>query len=526
MEENVQINIDFPNVFKWRYLDSLDSVRFSDKDLELRRKTKTERIEQASIEICATILMGNGIIVPNNQLFDSFGFLRIASEMIKAATFFENKDKHVFLPLRYANFDYSNEKEIGGGPHLKDPYLLVAYLLNKDGSDNKKSNFELSTWTNLGPRRRDWAKVLMDHCIAIPNRLIDQNDYYEKILAEDLVRILHFFNGNRSLITNAAPIGDVRQKMVKFIAGLTTRKVDEDKFFANILGFQKNISPSSPILFIANVLNKLEHVEKDGKPITYNRTNLRDELFQNSSMYFDVDPVDENMARIGILDTIDSIYNFSGYIGTRAVQDKQTTPMIEDNIWGYDEAAFALGQWAREMYFLTTPKARFDISADQDVYVNPNFADPSFAIESFDGFWNTFFEFQCDGEWSHSLEKYSIQLKQFERMKILSDSLNSSNGTEKYEDKLLEEKELYEEIRQSHITLTNKFLNEHFYRIEIFDNKLMLVHFDSKDNVISKTQIEDFASNYLLSKEERSALHARELAKGISSKGRIAEFGE
>ncbi len=90
------------SVLKWRYLDSLDSVRYSKTYLVIREADKPARVSHASIEVSATILMGNGLIVPVNQLIDSFGFLRIASEIIKVATAYEGKGKHVFLPFKYA----------------------------------------------------------------------------------------------------------------------------------------------------------------------------------------------------------------------------------------------------------------------------------------------------------------------------------------------------------------------------------------------------------------------------------------
>lgn len=146
------VNSDFSkigNKMKWRYLDSLDSTRYSKTEFINQGAPRKLRVEQATVEMIATMLMGNGIIVPNNQFIDSIGFLRIASSMIDVAV--KSGKKSLFIPILYANYDYSHEKT--GGPHLRDPFLLAAYLFNKDG-------FELSSFPELGERRREWATCL------------------------------------------------------------------------------------------------------------------------------------------------------------------------------------------------------------------------------------------------------------------------------------------------------------------------------------------------------------------------------
>ena len=91
----MSIRSDFSKIskiMKWRYLDSLDSTRYSQTEFVHQSAPRKLRIEQATIEMIATMLMGNGIIVPNNQLIDSIGFLRIASTMIEVVVKSGKKD--------------------------------------------------------------------------------------------------------------------------------------------------------------------------------------------------------------------------------------------------------------------------------------------------------------------------------------------------------------------------------------------------------------------------------------------------
>jgi|GEM_PF-7110653 len=512
--------LDVKRKMKWRYLDCLDSTRYSPTEFVDHGAPKQLRLEQASLEVIVTFLMGNGIIVPNNQLIDSVGFLRIASELIEVATDYVNQGKSVFVPMKYANYDYSHEAT--GGPHLRDPFSVAAYLFDKDG-ENDHGYFELSAWPELQSRRRDWAKALRSKALGVPPNLIKHQ--YEHQLEEDLFRVLNFFSNNPSLIIDAASTKGIREFMTSSVASLSKDVFETDGFFLNILsgqGASEYNKRLSRLVDIVGVFRKLRE-----KGILDNRTEIRKELTANEAEYFDGIQGFVDAARVGVLKTFNSIYNFSGFKGTRAKQDNQTEPVKMDDEWGYEEAAFALGQWARENYEEAHKgiDATQDISSNQDSFVDRQVLGASFPSHRINQLWENFFDYQRSKEWETSLYKYFGSLVSFESAKNEYDRLDESDRTARRAESLMDTAIRYEEHRNHHIEVVNGFLPNN-YVIQIIDEKAWLLGFDSKGRLVSKVQVEDFAEHATLSKKEKGSLYAKKKAQNISTKGRTAEYGE
>ena len=89
----------------YKYLDSLDSVRFRDYDSALINGAQLH----AYADFFLSLLMGEGIVVPNNQLVDSLAFLDVASQLIQHA---KKNDKLGYLHLRAALFNSDNPYEV------------------------------------------------------------------------------------------------------------------------------------------------------------------------------------------------------------------------------------------------------------------------------------------------------------------------------------------------------------------------------------------------------------------------------
>jgi len=493
------------NQMKWRYMDSLDSIRFSPSEfIDINAHTPNQlRVKQSSIEMSATILMGNGIKVPNNQLIDSFGFLRIASEIINAADIFIKKGKNVLVPIEYANYDYSHEAT--GGKHLKNPFLLAAYLFDKDGKDGH-GIFELSAWQNFETRRKDFATFLRNQEIAIPPHFFKNPN--EEILAKNLIRILNFYAIHPELIIDAAGVKGIREFMTASIANLTKEILETNHFFTEILMYEDTQEYNNRFNKIWDIIQVFKKLEED--KILDNRSEIREMLVKEDERHFSKIEGELDLTRLGVLRTFNSIYNYSSYKSTRAEQDNQTEPMELDNLWGYDEAAFALGLWARENYEISQKNvgAGYDISSNQDSFVDPTHSDLTEDTNNIDDFWEAFFDFQRCEKWNISLNNYLDQLNEFEKNKIRYDQLSPENKTKTELDRLLNSSKKYEEYRYHHI-----------------DNKAMLWCYENT-KVISKIQIEDFAEHASLTKEEKSSAYAKEKAIKTTNKGRTAEYGK
>jgi len=513
------------NLVRWRYLDSLDSIRYSKEDLSIRKSLKNIRLNQAEIETGASILMGNGILVSVNQLIDSFGFLQIASKSIPVMDSYLSKGHNVFFPIRFAFYDYSHEPE--GGSHLIDPFLLASYLFKKDGLEGRKY-FELSAFPNLNPRRKDWAEQLENHCLFIPENLIEEADD-EPDLAEHLITVLSFFNRHREFIKNVPSSTGIREEMVRYFSFFREEQIEKDNYLMKVLNHSNPEEYHNRLMKlkkIAEVFAKLEAKLFNGKSIIDNRSEIRKQFRDNEEEYFEnnLDSIDEQ--KMGVLAVFDSIYNFATFQATEAKQDNQTEPMISDKKWGFDELAFSLGQWARLRYAKIHNQYPNDLSTTLDSYIKPRKEDSDWVAEDFKPFWQNFFDFQCADTWNLSLVKYIEQLTIFEKEKVEFDSLPNEHKTNQRKIKLLDKSKYYELARLNHISIVNKFLDAEKYKIEINEktDKTELIMFNEAGEVLSRIQIEDFGENPLLSREEKSILQAEATAFEISNKGNTSEY--
>ena len=519
------VKADLPKIstkMKWRYLDSLDSTRYSKTEFVDQSAPVKSRIEQAAIEMIVTMLMGNGIIVPNNQFIDSIGFLRIASSMINVAI--NSRMKSYFIPILYANYDYPDEKKGEDVPDLKDPFLLAAYLFDKDGKEDH-GNFELSSLPDLGDRRRKWATCLREKKMGIPSSLITSD--LEGQLASDLIRILGFFSQNRHLIIDAIQTKGIRESMTASIADLTNKNLENDEFFVSLLNNNEDAS-DNPMTRLTDIISVFKKLKENG--ILDNRTEIRKKLIKTPDYYFKDIKGTHERTRIGVLKTLYSIYNFAGYKSTKATQDNQTEPLYTDDVWGPDEAAFALGRWSRENYESSEKgeKARFDILSNQDLFIDASVNVPPIENDKDEliNLWRAFFGYQQDKEWETSLTAYINSLNQYENVKKEFDSISDHERTSQIENDLIDAAKRYEECRIKHIETLKSWLPSD-YRVEEDERKkLILTCLDKSGKPISRVQIEDFAEHPTLTKIEKGAQYASEVDKDVSAKGCTAEYGD
>jgi len=513
-----QYNFDqLKDSMKWRYLDSLDSTRYSPKEFIDEGAIVPQRLEQAEIELAATMLMGNGIVVPNNQLMDSVGYIHIISSLIEKAQEYTNNQMQVFIPIRWAKFDYKL------GDAVKDPFNLVAAIFDKDGKEDH-GYFELSSWQNLVYKRREFAEYLRNRA-PLQSSFFDT--VYEKKLAAELLTILRFFKDSNSFHNRpAADIQGVRDQLTDSIADLTDMTINSDPFFLKMLENDDSSVQNQKIEAINSIITVLKRVKTNVDPnIRSDRTIIRQVLVEKPEVYFANLPVLPVTIRKGVLKTINTLYNFSNFISTDAEQDHQTEPMEKDTIWGVDEASFALGQWARYQYIKKGhgEKATHDISTTQDTYVDPNIV--SFSDPKKKTIWDKFFYCQRDFSWITSMTRYMNSLRYFENAK--RDYLNNKDlQNEKNQAQLSAIKEEYQICRSRHIEKVNELLGYNNYKIMEIEDKAYLICKSTRGEIESKIQIEDFSENQLLTSEEISALYSGQIAdENTTNKGITGEFG-
>lgn len=502
-----------PNVI-WRYLDSLDSTRYSPFEWiePWSSDKKPERVRYAALEVCAAILMGNAMIVTTNQMVDSYGFLRKASEMIRVTN--EKRLPDIYLPIWYAHFDYAYE--FPDRKWARTPYEVAAHLFRKHPNikeeDKNLSYFELSSWRTLDQdieRRKRWATILEEvgkgDRAGIPPDLI--KDDKEEQLAEDLIRTLNFFTLNQSGHSRPAKvITGVREEMVRYIAHLSEKDLDEGLTFAEDRAAPHWDALRRIILQIRDIYRKLEQKKIDGRSIIDNRSLIRQELkdLSNEEYFGEVESRERRDLRTAVLKTVDSIYNFSNYKATGARQDKQTEPQEKSD---YDRVAFRLGQWTRDRYYASRG-GRDTLSSTVTARIDPAKIDKNID----EGFWRSFFALQQEERWQVQKEKYIGAFVELDRAK--------SQGVSEAEMDTLTA--AYQEARELLIEIVNGFLPSD-YKIES-QSKAVLIHENSEGEVDGQIEVEDFAEDLELTLQEKGARYALAPAEQNAVKGRIADY--
>ena len=514
------VDPDYFHLMRWRYLDCFDSIRYSQKEFVTFGTPYQFRVKQASNEFLVALLMGNGICVPNNQLLDSKGFIKIASGLLKVASDYKRSGKKVFVPLSFAVFNYGVD-EIGN-----DPYKLASYIFNKDGTESK-GYFELSAWPEIDKdfkRRQEWAKAFQNR-IMVDETFIQPN---EVSFLVDLLRILNYFAENRGMIIEAASTKNIREKMTLSISCLFNKSIKEEVFFEKDVNMKNDIDIEEKTKKINDIVKIFKKIEENG--ILDNRSSIRENLTSKMEYFEGIDGIDNDIEqlRIGVLKTFNSIYNYSGYKSTKVKQDSQTEMMDLDDIWNYDEAAFALGQYAREKYeeSIKGKNAINDISSLQNSYIGSDVSELVSAPDENEEIWGGFFEYQRSELWNTSLLNYARSLNNFEKAKNQYDRLAQSEKTITGLRKVLEKAKMYSEYRIKHIELVNSILPEE-NKIK-FDSEgiAFLERRDEQGKTISKIQIENFAEFPEFTKREIGQLFALEPFLNVTIKGRSAEYGE
>jgi len=308
---SMYINKEIEELTPYKYLDSLDSVRFRDIDSALINGGQLH----AYADFLLAMLMGEGIVVPNNQLIDSLAFIDVASKLILAATKI-NKTHYLNLHARLFG--------------SKNPYEVAARNFGKIGTDvkNHDDRFVLSGWPLIDmdyPRRTKWAEHLaLNQGIPLVPSLVrpDEIPFVEKLNV-----VLAYFStpeGQRN-IKAARSNKQVRIDEIYQVASLGDREIEE-------LLSDLNTKDAEILIDAISILNKLKNNVKDIDI----RSNIVNALILPDSrtpnpFYFEKSkhPVESHKA---VLSIVDSIYNYATGFGVEADLISHTTKATAEDI--------------------------------------------------------------------------------------------------------------------------------------------------------------------------------------------------
>ena len=411
----MRINQEIKKLTPYKYLDSLDTVRFRDPETSILEGSQLH----AYGDFFMALLMGEGIVVPQNQLVDSLAFIDVASQLIDFA---QKEKKTIYLNLRASLFSSTNVFE------------LASKIIGNIGTDenNHVDRFLLSGWPHLDEdygRRKKWSQRLLQG-LTIP---LETEYIYpdEEIFVRKLNTILEYFAGpdGRVNINTALPTKTIRVNEIHQVSNLTEGDLEEllrdlsadnaRTIIGTVAVIKKLVESVPEIDFRSKVLNAL--VLTDGKSL--------------NPFYFDkVDnPQDVYSA---VLSVVDSIYNYSTGIGVNADLISHTAKATYQDT--QTPSIYGLATWARltnkvqNNFVLSTPNGLIvPSSIEWSKLVHTKSAMNFLLSKNFP--WDTFFEATTEPSWRKSLLEYLRSLQNFQT----SDENNLKEAEKKYADERL-----------------------------------------------------------------------------------------
>ncbi len=496
---------------KWRYLDVLDSLRF---DSESDRNNIPRRIFHAQMELYITLLMGHGVVVSNNQLFDSSGFFSNISRLIKDSYINKSAD---LLPLRFSLFDYKK--------NYTSPFEIAASRIALEG-------FHLSSWKHLNKdmeRRKLWAEQLFNKDLLPYDEtkyFVNSNEYHDFL---DLYRVLGFFDEHPLRITKAEEIGNARTDLIMTIARMNPK--DEEDLIKDL--------DDDQIDQVKDLKKVFSNLEKIAERLD-NRSLLLDLVENNESCYAGV----SNSAILyelknGVMVCIDSLYNHTNFIGTKADLDHISIETSNKTFkngaepedhqseitkkWDYYEAAFMLAVWARKKY--NREKGKIfpgDIASYGDEKLSLNIPEEKLKlfVEQFD--WQKFLDNIPSSNWVDSAHTYLKALHKYEVAKEKQLYFFGKNEiTQTITDYFEYNKKNYEEKRNNHVDWIKEFILHDNEDIESTRGNLQSFVVKSRNDTIFESPIENYSQN-----PDNALDYAKTLSSDDSLKTLDNEFGQ
>lgn len=308
---------DTIQVSQTRYLDCLDSARFSsifsDKNIPLLR------LLYVKAQFILAIISGDIIIVTENQLLDSKGFLDAFDELLKAA---KKSKRQTDLPIRLA---------------LQGSNADVYEMASKNLVNEK---YTLSLWKDLGTdieRRKDWASLIAQRKKPGGKDLVILP--FEKAMLGKLWKAFEFLDESRCVPAKDASaefankIDQVALLSKKDISEMsrqrrdTKHQITKQKVFTSK---EETAAAKTIIQIINNIRNRV------GERIT-KRSLIREKI-----EHYDCD----HIIKEGCYELVDGIYN--QVLGIASSADVVQSSNSQEQSHKYIKAGYSLAAYIQE----------------------------------------------------------------------------------------------------------------------------------------------------------------------------------
>jgi hypothetical protein len=250
-------------------------------------------------------------------------------------------------------------------------------------------------------------------------------------------------------------------------------------------------------------------------------------------------PLFQNEIRRGVVKTVDSVYNYSSSVGVQAIQDDSTEEMgnvfrvnalqPEDQsqirTWGYEEAAYFLGNWSRQTHAKNTEKKNSnDLVSTHDFNFEKLLTEEEYekALENLS--WGQIISELTSSSWQDSVKEYLGALREYETVKEIRSKMGSTLTDE--ENQFYDKKQkLYLEKRNNHIRfLKQRLMPANTDIEEMPEGSENLKILTSQGAVIAKAKVENYAQDATEDQEEIVLKYSSEKSSLSDVKGVISEL--
>jgi|GEM_PF-6755990 len=430
-----------------RFLDALDSIRFSPESIYDDPRLLSVLYVKAQFFIA--LINGDSIVVTENQLFDSLGFLEAFDELCSA---FEEVDAEVDVPVKVALRETNS-----------DVFQAVA---NNIGNDS----FVLTLWKDLKPntkRRSLWAEHIRNKQKPTGDLVLEE----ERILLDKLWRALEYFMPNRCV--KAKNIPDEFSRRINRAIDLTDEDLDD--LYTGITQKYRKIkyfSSKDEIQAAKEIRDVLKKIRENTGEIK-TRSQILLELKLPNYVGNDL--------REGVIEFTNSIYNQNLGIATEA-------KLIQSSIFPHTVNSFVIAGYALATYVHDTSSSQgspqnydvysFDFFEDlEGLYINSRRSDLVLILETARNNvpWKELVEMQLKPNWRTSLVRFRDNLKKLQELEMAI-SIGSYTNTKReklQKDRIDFQKRLGKSWAQ-HIANVSRRLANDFW--DITPNEISLEH--------------------------------------------------
>lgn len=401
--DSMQVDKEIQYLVPYKYLDSLDTVRYKYIDSPIENGVYLH----AYSDILLTLIMGEGIAVPDNQLVDSPAFIDVASQLINAAKNARSLDR---LNLR-ANLFKSNSA-----------FQVAVKIFGAAGTkkENYKDRYVISGWPFLDydddnpDRRALWAERF-SQSLPIPDNSTYIKHPIEFLFAQKLYKVLAFFDSpeGQHKKDGSEKNKEFRRREINQFAQIPDEQIVAGKYRLT----KKDHVLLDAIQVIKKLVENLPDYDERSKIVTeLLMPNSEDEI---NPLYFD-NVESPNAVHSAVLTMIDNVYNFSSAYAVKA--DFATLTAKVGSPESHFLSLFWTSAWGRIMdkaehgFVMNMPYGEMAVySVKWDNILSSRENMELFQKESFP--WEQFFLATLEPTWRKSLRTYLKALDNFRKRK-------------------------------------------------------------------------------------------------------------